>query len=284
MATAHAIDVKLRELARLRSDWDDLVGYCAHAVRTSQMYRLLGFVSFRHYCDERLGVSARSIEQRAAVEERRWASPALMDAKRQGLSFEKLRLLSRLREDEIAAWTPRALGLTCIALQRELQGQAERQLRAQGRIAFLLPLRTGEVVMAAVEAVCERVGQIVPVGTCLAILAVHFIETWLDSVGSRTRSRKVRERDDGHCQVPGCSHRASHAHHVSFRSRGGGDELENQIGACAFHHLRCIHGGYLRVTGRAPEGLSWYLNGEPWMGPQGADGPTRKRAETMAEG
>ena len=45
-----------------------------------------------------------------------------------------------------------------------------------------------------------------------------------------------------------------------FRSRGGGDEQENQIAICAFHHLRCVHGGYLRVEGRAPE-LRWYLGG-----------------------
>ena len=207
----------------------------------------------------------------------------MAEAKRQGLSFEKLRLLSRLREDEIAAWTPRALGLTCITLQQELQGRAERQMRAQGKMRLVLPLRVAEVVMAAVQAVCERVGQMLPVGTCLAILAVHFIETWLGSVRSRSRSRKVRDRDDGHCQVPGCSHRASHAHHVMFRSRGGSDELENQIGVCAFHHLRCIHGGYLRVTGQAPEGLSWYLNGEPWTGPRGADWPTRKSEKAEAK-
>jgi 5-methylcytosine-specific restriction endonuclease McrA len=40
-------------------------------------------------------------------------------------------------------------------------------------------------------------------------------------------SRKVRDRDAGACQVPGCSHRGEHAHHVLFRSRGGGDEQEN---------------------------------------------------------
>ena len=80
-------------------------------------------------------------------------------------------------------------------------------------------------------------------------------------------SRKVRDRDGGECQVPGCSHRAQHAHHVVFRSRGGGDEQENQVALCAFHHLRCVHGGYLRVEGRAPE-LRWVLGGVEWRGPR----------------
>jgi hypothetical protein len=139
-ATAHDLDSRLRELARLRAEWDDLVAYCALAVRKSRMYRLLGFASFRQYCEERLGLPARAIEQRALVEERRWASPTLQEAKRQGLPFEKLRLLSRLPEREIAHWTARAQGRTCVALRRELEGEAERQMRAQRKVTVRLPL------------------------------------------------------------------------------------------------------------------------------------------------
>ena len=82
----------------------------------------------------------------------------------------------------------------------------------------------------------------------------------------KSRSEKVRERDHGWCQVPGCSHRASHAHHVIPRAQGGSDDPENLVALCAFHHLRCIHGGYLRVFGRAPDGLTWFLGGNPWTG------------------
>jgi hypothetical protein len=41
-------------------------------------------------------------------------------------------------------------------------------------------------------------------------------------------------------------------------------------GAAPFHHLRCIHGGYLKVIGRAPDDLRWFVNGEPWEGPRSA--------------
>jgi hypothetical protein len=85
----------------------------------------------------------------------------------------------------------------------------------------------------------------------------------------RTRSREVRDRDGGHCQVPACSRQATHAHHVEFRSHGGGDEPENLVALCGFHHLRCIHGGWLRVVGRAPDGLTWILRGRIWTGPRG---------------
>jgi hypothetical protein len=38
------------------------------------------------------------------------------------------------------------------------------------------------------------------------------------------------------------------------------------VALCGFHHLRCVHGGFLRVFGRAPDDLTWLLNGEVWTG------------------
>ena len=267
---ADTVDAKLRRLARLRSQSEDVLAWCAVALRRSGLWRLIGFDGFRHYCDERLGISARSVEERARVEERRWSSPALQEAARQGLPFEKLRLLARLPEPEIAEWTVRAHGLTCIALKRALDAEDERQMRAQRKLATALPLRVAAVLAAAIQAVRERTGLPLPVGKCLAIVAAHFIRTHGASVKPRmTRSRQVRDRDLGHCQVPGCSRHATHSHHVLYRSRGGTDDLDNQIGLCAFHHLRCVHGGWLRVVGRAPDELRWFLCGEPWEGPRG---------------
>ncbi len=89
-------------------------------------------------------------------------------------------------------------------------------------------------------------------------MARHFLESWRPHVKkARTASQKVRERDRCRCQVPGCSRRAVHAHHVDWRSRGGGHEDENLVALCAFHHLRGVHDGYLRVRGLAPGALVW---------------------------
>jgi hypothetical protein len=52
-----------------------------------------------------------------------------------------------------------------------------------------------------------------------------------------------------------------------YRSQLGGDELENQVAICGFHHLRGIHGGWLRVFGKAPDELTWILDGKEWQGP-----------------
>jgi hypothetical protein len=56
---------------------------------------------------------------------------------------------------------------------------------------------------------------------------------------------------------PGCSRPAVHCHHIEFRSQGGSDDPDNQIGLCAVHHLRRIHAGLMRVTGQAPDKLVW---------------------------
>jgi hypothetical protein len=72
-----------------------------------------------------------------------------------------------------------------------------------------------------------------------------------------TRQPKIFARGRHRCQVPGCRRPAVHSHHIEFRSHGGSDDPNNQIGLCAVHHLRGIHDGLLRVTGKAPDELVW---------------------------
>jgi hypothetical protein len=74
------------------------------------------------------------------------------------------------------------------------------------------------------------------------------------------RADPVVERDGYRCGVPGCTSRRNlHVHHVAFRSAGGSDELSNRVTLCAFHHLRCLHAGILRISGRAPDELVFEL-------------------------
>jgi hypothetical protein len=273
-STAQEIDERLRALTRLRMRWDSLIGFCGHAVKRSGMHVLLGYDGFRQYVEERLGLPARAVEQRVALEKRLWDSPALQEARRQGVSYEKLRVLARLPETDVSPWIPRAFEATCIALKREVEGERERQMRARQKMLVPLPRRVAVLLAAAIEAVRARFGRVLLTGTCLAVIAFHFLASWGGAERrSKTRSQKVRERDQGWCQVPGCSHRAVHSHHIDFRSHGGSDDPENQVGLCPFHHLRCIHGGFLAVFGRAPDRLIWLLGGAVWRGPQvgGAD-------------
>ena len=134
--------------------------------------------------------------------------------------------------------------------------RAARVLRAR------VPVRIALLLQAAFRAVRAAEGRLLDDGRCLVRVARHFVETWKPHVKkARTLSQKVRERDLGRCQVPGCSRRAVHAHHVEPRSHGGADAAENLVALCACHHLRGIHGGYIRVRGRAPDALVWEVGG-----------------------
>ncbi len=262
LRSAAEIDARLRELAAIRARWDALLGYCAYAVRRSGLWKLAGFASFSHYCRERLSLSARTVEQRAALERRLWEVPALRAARDSGVSYERLRVLARLPAHEVEAWIPRARGLTCVALRAEVEAHEEAQLRAARVLRARVPARVAELLRAAFRAVRAVEGKLLDDGRCLVLVARHFADTWRAHVKRpRTRSQKIRERDLGRCRAPGCSRRAGHAHHVIPRSRGGCDAPWNLVAVCPCHHHRGIHGGYMRVSGRAPDALVWELVG-----------------------
>ena len=79
-------------------------------------------------------------------------------------------------------------------------------------------------------------------------------------VGTRTRYvpravlKKVRLRDEGRCQVPGCLNgRWSQLHHIRFFSRGGRQRTRNLLTLCTQHH-RQVHDGHLVLRAGDAEG------------------------------
>ena len=78
--------------------------------------------------------------------------------------------------------------------------------------------------------------------------------------GSRTsltplRRKLVRARDQGRCQVNGCTnHRFLDIHHLHPRAQGGGHDATNMITLCSNHH-RLYHDGYLAIEGSPDTGL-----------------------------
>ena len=270
-ADPHWLDARLRELASMRAGWDELVGHLALLVRTLGLWRDMGFASFAHYCTERLGLSVRNVQQRVALERRLHELPALRGALREGrVSYEQARVVASHARDEAEARTliATAADRSCVALRRALDEAGDAQVSASGEVTLAVPTRVAALVCAAVRAVREREERWMKVGACLARVAWHFIETWRPVLEVRmTRHRKALARDRGLCQVPGCSRVAVHAHHVDYRSHGGGDELENLVGVCAAHHLHGIHGGFVRVEGLAPDRLRWEFGVRPGAPP-----------------
>jgi hypothetical protein len=159
-------------------------------------------------------------------------------------------------------------------------GRPERKIRARfapddsredATIAFHAPAESARFFRAVLEEVRERLSRArstpVSEGEAFEAMLDHAIQTWSERDTRVRRDHRIFERDGWRCAVPGCtSHRNLQAHHIVFRSRGGGDEPENLITLCAWHHQRGVHGGRVRISGRAPDRLRFELglrDGEP---------------------
>ncbi len=267
------LDADLRRLRDLRARWDELLGHLAMLLRMHGLWRDMQFLSFGHYCEERLGMSGRAVEQRVALEQRFYWLPDLRDAMRCGrVSYEKARIIANCAtEATLAAWLDRAARLTCIALSREAAAQTDAQLCAAGAYDLRLPVRVAILLHEALRAARQSAGRWIRAEEALGIVCDHYLRTWKEAAKQRnTIQRRVLDRDQGCCQVPGCSRAAQQVHHVRFRSQLGATEAQNLVSLCAAHHLHGIHAGYLRVTGRAPDQLRWRFRpgGGPWFGRQ----------------
>jgi hypothetical protein len=138
--------------------------------------------------------------------------------------------------------------------------QAEREVCAHGidvdateEIAFRVALPVAALFRAL------RVGARISFEAMLD----HALATWLTTEPGK-RPDPVIVRDGYRCVVPGCmSRRNLHDHHIEFRSHQGSDEAANRITLCAFHHLRGVHAGLVRVRGVAPHGLVFELGVRP---------------------
>ena len=261
-ADVHRLDARLRELAAMRGRWDVLLGHLAMLVKNVGLWRDAGFASFGHYCEERLGLSARTVEQRAALARRCYSVPAVREAMKEGrLPYEKARLVARAADEHtMADWIRRAEKMTVIALRREVDALDDAQKCARGELDLRVPREVRILVDAVIRTVRERGSGFESAGECLGKAAEHFVEVWERVVRRpRTRAQKALERDRALCTVPGCSKAAVHAHHVIHRSAGGSDGLGNLTALCAAHHLHGVHGGWIRVRGEAPDGLFWTM-------------------------
>ncbi len=256
------LDEDLRRFARMRDGWDLVFGHVAMLLRCCGIWRHMKFVSFGHYCSERLGMAERTVAQRASLARRLYELPALRQAMRDGrISYEKARLVAGCATGEtIEDWISRAERMPCIALAREIDAASEAQMCAREEMDVRVPVRVGALLHAAFRAARTASGRPLSRSECIEAIARHFVDTWKPLVVTRnTVQKRVLARDRGFCQVPGCSRAAVHAHHVLFRSLGGGDEPENLVSLCAAHHLHGVHMGWIRVRGRAPDELRWQL-------------------------
>ena len=259
---AWLLDEELRRLAALRRRWDEVFGHLAMLFRMLGLWRDARFASFAHYCEARLDLSERAVEQRIWLERRFYQLPALRLALREGkISYEQARLIAaHATERTLEAELATAASMTCIQLQRHYEAREERQMCTRGELDLRVPESTRILLAAAFAAARKAAQRWLTPAECLQTIAQHFVDTWGAALRERrTRSREALARDRGFCLYPKCSRPAAHAHHVDYRAHGGPDELPNLAGLCAVHHLRGVHGGWIRVTGKAPDRLRWEI-------------------------
>jgi hypothetical protein len=122
------------------------------------------------------------------------------------------------------------------------------------------------------RAVEAETGRLPGEGEAFGAMIDHALRSWgVDEPRLRgrapARDRRllaVFDRDGWRCTIPGCtSQRNLHAHHIRFRSAGGGDEPANLTTLCAAHHHRGVHAGRVRVGGQAPHALWFELGVRP---------------------
>jgi hypothetical protein len=118
----------------------------------------------------------------------------------------------------------------------------------------------------------RETGRLATEADALEAMLDHALTSWgADDPWLRKRIRqhyRIFDRDGWRCTFPGCSSRRNlHAHHIQFRSHGGGDDDANQTALCAFHHLRGVHAGWVGVKGSAPAGLTFELGLRPGLPP-----------------
>ncbi|WP_242394213.1 HNH endonuclease signature motif containing protein [Anaeromyxobacter oryzisoli] len=156
-APAELLDEQLRHLASMRERWDELVGHLAMLVLNVGLWRDMGFATFGHYCAERLGMAERTVAQRAALERRLYALPALRQALRDGrVSYEQARLVVRAAgastdEDTVEALIAHAEASTCIAFRRELEDELAARADFEARAAAQMCAPSGRTDDSAAE-------------------------------------------------------------------------------------------------------------------------------------
>lgn len=158
---------------------------------------------------------------------------------------------------------PRAAGADTPAADAGLPGDGPEREREDTRVMVFVPREVGRLFRAALCSMRRHLeretGHLPTPGQAFEAMLDHAAQAWAPE-RRRPRELAVFERDGWRCTVPGCSSlRNLHDHHVVFRSQGGSDALSNRTTLCAWHHLRGVHRGIVRCTGKAPRGLRFEL-------------------------
>ncbi|MCC6621293.1 MAG: DUF222 domain-containing protein [Deltaproteobacteria bacterium] len=294
-----ALDGVIVDIAGKLRARDLEIGRLAREMQDAGGWRALGFVTFSHFVRERLGMSLAAVQAKMSLARRCEALPALGEAVREGrLGATSATLIARVADEgSVGAWVERAKARTFKHLREEVEaaglvarvsgdagwlappdddtlaevqrfesavlaGEADVQMSVAGPRTGRVPVRLSVStdvadLWMAVRELHERRGH-----GCsfIATLARNITCTWRPELVERP-FEGVYRRDRYRCQSPACDRRDVGAHHVVFRSQGGGDEEDNLVTLCGRCHVEGVHAGTIDVRGRAAGNLTWTLGG-----------------------
>ncbi|MFO0581628.1 MAG: hypothetical protein U0229_05105 [Anaeromyxobacter sp.] len=260
--------VLLRELEELVKDRileDERLGRALVLVKFFRAWKVAalpqhGIRGFEAFCVEVLGIAPSTARQRMTLERNLRSLPELRAALRDGtLSYEQARAVAKVATPaDVKTRIETAAAKPALDTRREVREEQDRRMWRTGEVKFPVPKDVDALFRDAVTSARLRAGPGLTPGQALFMMSAHFTETWVDlALALGKKADEVMKRDQGRCQVPGCSHRAEHVHHIRFRSHGGGSESWNLVALCVAHHLVAIHQGFIRVSGKAPDELVW---------------------------
>ena len=180
---------------------------------------------------------------------------------------------------EAGRWIDHAVSVPVHRLEEDVETR-ERQTGAQApesgdetcEVVWTAPSAAARLFRAVLWSVRTRMerarGRLPTEGEAFGAMLEHAFLAWGGDGRRSPAVWRIFARDGWRCTVPGCSsYRNLHDHHIRFRSAGGSDDETNRTTLCAWHHLRGVHAGLVRIAGRAPASLRFELGLRPGRRP-----------------
>jgi len=115
------------------------------------------------------------------------------------------------------------------------------------RYRFAVTQDTYDLWSAFEECVNAARGWLPAGVTPIRLLCTAFCVEWCHVLAREMAYGHVYARDNFECRSPLCTRRDVTPHHLVFRSKGGGDDLENLISLCTWCHLVGVHAGLIQA-------------------------------------
>ncbi len=262
--SAKEVDRRLFTLARVHRRVESTLAFYLKDVEERQLYLQYGFAHTVDYARERLGFEDRKTRSLLNIAHSFENCSHLKKAFQNGdIPWTKAREVAKVANPETdREWLEKTREMT----NRQLE-EAVRTTLPQKRKKTLVLVLDGDRVDAWEQSreACERMAgktlcdiEVFDL-MCAEVLCTYALTPPFGDEEERAGgfARSIAERDGWICTRPGCSNRSAlTGNHIIRRSQGGVDEDWNKHLVCAACHL-AITEGRLKVSGRAPDGLTW---------------------------